>query len=327
MSDRHDDEVLARLLTEQLPPVPADVADPPPAGTLARRARRRWLAEAGAAAAVVGLLAAAGVVVAGHDRSGQTAAGGGVPHVVTDSGAPQGPWVGQQVQQVDTVDLDPDGRTLQVPYSSGDCQNVKVTAVEFPDKVTVRVETRADRRKRVCSLILVIGTMPVRLDRPLGNRPVVDSTTGRTVIVQDRSKLRRPTYLPPGCRIDSGFPESVWTTAAEGGGYTVRIHQQATLPSVPPSPGEQVEPIRTATVHGQTATVELHTIGPKLNPSTGKPYTDPKTGRPYQPTRTVVVTWSEGDWRLTVSISPQDGHPYDRDALVVQSLRIADGLR
>jgi hypothetical protein len=73
--------------------------------------------------------------------------------------------------------------------------------------------------------------------------------------------------------------------------------------------------------------VDLHSTGPKLNPDTGRPYTDQKTGRPYEPVRTVVVTWSEGDSRFTVSIRPQDGYPYDRDALVVQALRVADGLR
>jgi hypothetical protein len=78
----------------------------------------------------------------------------------------------------------------------------------------VRIEVRAKRRfvgsktgePVFCNAKGYGRTVRVQLDRPLGDRPLVDAATNEAVPVFDGSTLLRPTWLPPG-----------WKFRGEGG--------------------------------------------------------------------------------------------------------------
>jgi len=103
------------------------------------------------------------------------------------------------------------------------CQfDYRAFAVEHRDEVaiTVRSVYRAAHREPVaCDSVGYGRTAEVELDRPLGDRRLVDGTNGDPVLVFDGSTLLDPGWLPDGWRplwesgSGLGQPETSWTRA------------------------------------------------------------------------------------------------------------------
>lgn len=60
------------------------------------------------------------------------------------------------------------------------CSTYTVKAEEQPDRVTVRIVEKSDP-ERVCIMIAKDFTKTVTLEKPLGDRPVVDAASGEAV--------------------------------------------------------------------------------------------------------------------------------------------------
>ncbi|MFE7600374.1 hypothetical protein [Streptomyces sp. NPDC057494] len=73
-----------------------------------------------------------------------------------------------------------DGRKLAVTFWGGVCSTYTAKAVETPEKVTVRIDEKADPG-RVCIAIAKEITVSVTLQSPLGDRSVVDAASGEAV--------------------------------------------------------------------------------------------------------------------------------------------------
>ncbi|MFI9290913.1 hypothetical protein [Streptomyces gardneri] len=84
-------------------------------------------------------------------------------------------------RQIESYRTEGDGRKLTVTFWGGVCSEYTVTATESADRVTVRVKETPIDPGRACIAIAVEVTKPVTLDRPLGDRPVVDGASGEAV--------------------------------------------------------------------------------------------------------------------------------------------------
>ncbi|MGW6396450.1 hypothetical protein ACWFR1_39485 [Streptomyces sp. NPDC055103] len=84
-------------------------------------------------------------------------------------------------RQVESFRTEGDGRKLSVTFWGGVCSDYAVTALESADRVTVRVKETPRDPGRACIAIAVEVTKTVTLDRPLGDRPVVDAASGEAV--------------------------------------------------------------------------------------------------------------------------------------------------
>ena len=78
-----------------------------------------------------------------------------------------------------------DGRTLTVTFWGGVCSDYTATAAESGDTVKVRITEKADPN-RVCIAIAKELTEKVTLDKPLGDRKVVDAQSGKAVPLKAR---------------------------------------------------------------------------------------------------------------------------------------------
>lgn len=74
-----------------------------------------------------------------------------------------------------------EGRTLTVRFWGGVCQDYRATARESGGRVKVEVTGWEKKPGQVCILIAEEFTEKVKLDKPLGDRKVVDAATGDTV--------------------------------------------------------------------------------------------------------------------------------------------------
>ncbi|MFB7585779.1 hypothetical protein [Streptomyces sp. NPDC056169] len=84
-------------------------------------------------------------------------------------------------RQVESFRTEGDGRKLTVTFWGGVCSDYTVTARESADRVTVRVKETPTDPGKACIAIAVEVTKTVTLDRPLGDRPVVDGASGEAV--------------------------------------------------------------------------------------------------------------------------------------------------
>lgn len=330
MIDR-DDEVLGRLLTEHLPPIPPELAAGPRAAlpsVVRARTRRRVLAVVPVAAALVAAVIGASTILGRAAAPRPLATGApvstspyaGLAHTLGPAPAPGST---PQAGTIGVADLSADGRTLYIPYDYGSCDPATLGYGEDAAQVSLRLVHWLEAG--ACTLELRIGTFTLRLSAPLGSRRVVDAGRDHAPIpLRHLAELRTPHYLPPGCALTRKIPGDPWDSTAVGGGYRVGLHQGLQAEQQPPT-GEQVQPVRTVTVHGQRAQVLLRSTPPKLDPRTGKPYLDPATGRPYEERR-ITIEWLEDGWRFAVSVQP-DQQAYHQADLVTQALRVADGLR
>ncbi|MDF9812724.1 hypothetical protein [Streptomyces sp. SPB162] len=73
------------------------------------------------------------------------------------------------------------GNVLELHFWAGVCSTYAATAEESTAAVTVRITGTHDPAKRVCIMIAKDTTQTVRLDRPLGDRKVVDLYDGAIV--------------------------------------------------------------------------------------------------------------------------------------------------
>lgn len=103
---------------------------------------------------------------------------------------------------LDTATVHPsDQRSLTVQGLSGSCDTVQDPEVaETDDRVSITVPLRVESGS--CNDAGVLLDVPARLDQPLGEREVVDASTGRalTVIGRDRCRVvedvdERPAYF------------------------------------------------------------------------------------------------------------------------------------
>ncbi|MFF4228229.1 hypothetical protein [Streptomyces sp. NPDC001820] len=74
-----------------------------------------------------------------------------------------------------------DGRTLSVMFWGGVCSDYAAKATESPGQVKVTITESNPDPKRVCIMIAKELTEKVTLDKPLGDRKVVDAATGEAV--------------------------------------------------------------------------------------------------------------------------------------------------
>ncbi|MEU5399537.1 hypothetical protein ABZ348_09575 [Streptomyces sp. NPDC005963] len=74
-----------------------------------------------------------------------------------------------------------DGRTLTVTFWGGVCSDYRATAVESGGAVKVRITESSPDPDRVCIALAKQLTETVTLDRPLGDRTVVDAESGGAV--------------------------------------------------------------------------------------------------------------------------------------------------
>lgn len=74
-----------------------------------------------------------------------------------------------------------DGRTLSVTFWGGVCSDYAAKAAESASQVKVTITESKPDPKRVCIMIAKELTEKVTLDKPLGDRKVVDAATGETV--------------------------------------------------------------------------------------------------------------------------------------------------
>ncbi|MEV6396401.1 hypothetical protein AB0M39_16740 [Streptomyces sp. NPDC051907] len=74
-----------------------------------------------------------------------------------------------------------DGRTLSLTFWGGVCSGYKATADESGDQVKVTITEQNPDPERVCIAIAKELTEKVTLDKPLGDRKVVDAQTGKAV--------------------------------------------------------------------------------------------------------------------------------------------------
>ncbi|MDV5145059.1 hypothetical protein R1T08_12740 [Streptomyces sp. SBC-4] len=84
-------------------------------------------------------------------------------------------------RQIESFRTEGDGRKLTVTFWGGVCSEYTVTARESADRVTVRVKETPTEPGKACIAIAVEVTKSVTLDRPLGDRPVVDGASGQAV--------------------------------------------------------------------------------------------------------------------------------------------------
>jgi hypothetical protein len=218
------DEQLARLLTEHLPPIPPEYAQPPRSATellrevrARRRTRRRLLLTVPAVAALFALFvgghefwlrvnagndlrerdipAAGGPFGAGTPAGGKGDSGGN-PSPASGTASPSGPvgTLGDQptsnavpaVYPLGTVDLAADGRTLRIPYSWGGCRSVTL-AYRQNDKAVILQLTAWNQPPGVpCATYLRTGTFALPLAAPLGKRPVLDDSRGQAPVTVRR---------------------------------------------------------------------------------------------------------------------------------------------
>ncbi|MFI1399040.1 hypothetical protein [Streptomyces sp. NPDC020681] len=81
-----------------------------------------------------------------------------------------------------------DGRTLSVTFWGGVCSDYAATASEAGGQVKVRITETNPDPERVCIAIAKELTEQVTLDKPLGDRKVVDAATGQAVPLKAAKK-------------------------------------------------------------------------------------------------------------------------------------------
>ncbi|MFE3741399.1 hypothetical protein [Streptomyces sp. NPDC059134] len=74
-----------------------------------------------------------------------------------------------------------DGRTLTVRFTAGVCSTYRATADESGTAVKVRLVVTDPDPERVCIALAKEQSVKVTLDKPLGDRQVVDTTTGERI--------------------------------------------------------------------------------------------------------------------------------------------------
>lgn len=189
-------------------------------------------------------------------------------------------------------------------------------------RVAVRPVVRAVHRRAGCVDLGVFRTVTLRLDRPVGDRTVVDAATGAVVPVFDGAARLRPGWLPAGWTVQGegaggcwssepvpcwhqtwGTPEREDADACDAGTGYVQLAQL----DGPTDPGafapDPAVTTTTATVRGAPAEVRVDPRGPG----------------------TVTVRWAEGSQSLVLLGGAScSGAPAPTADVV---LRIADHLR
>ncbi|MCX4822548.1 hypothetical protein OG883_22150 [Streptomyces sp. NBC_01142] len=97
---------------------------------------------------------------------------------ITPTGQPEDPAAPSE-RRVTSYSVD--GRTLSLTFWGGACSDYAAKASESGDRVKVAITEKNPDPKRVCIMIAKELTEKVTLDKPLGDRKVVDADTGEAV--------------------------------------------------------------------------------------------------------------------------------------------------
>ncbi|MFD7747943.1 hypothetical protein ACFV2V_19765 [Streptomyces sp. NPDC059698] len=74
-----------------------------------------------------------------------------------------------------------DGRTLEVTFWGGVCSTYTASARESAGQVRITVTEKPQEEKKLCVLVAKELTRTVTLEKPLGDRPVIDAASGGAV--------------------------------------------------------------------------------------------------------------------------------------------------
>lgn len=187
---------------------------------------------------------------------------------------------------------------------------------ETDDRVVITIRTLpAGTQSPLDPLCPAIGhfrTVSANLDRPLGDRRMIDGATGQERRPFDSSTLRRPGFLPAG-----------WSLRREGPGAGHPERSASWWRMFGPPPLPSVDNRCAETVAAVTVTQ-----GPPALPLTGG---EPVTvrGMPgllsHDPTRGATISWRERSQTVSVADTPRcEGTPPTGVDLL---LRIAEGLQ
>ncbi|WP_308312136.1 hypothetical protein [Streptomyces albipurpureus] len=101
------------------------------------------------------------------------------PKKIKPTGPVSDPAVPRPGQRIESYTVE--GRTLTVTFWGGVCSDYRATATQSGSAVKVRIVTSAPDPKKVCILLAKQQTETVTLERPLGDRVVLDAESGQAV--------------------------------------------------------------------------------------------------------------------------------------------------
>ena len=278
------------LLQDGVPHPPSELMNAPMA-SIRRRARRRRLATAVSTAAVLVVLAGVGVPVIKAVQFRQADVAGGGPTASAE------PWI--------FAVLGDDDRSLVVVREG--VHALEACPGASPDAhmpLPGAVEQQADRV--VLPMPVLAGhpncmyRMPVHLDAPLGGRAVISGADNAVLPVLPERILPRPSY-PKGIRLDAtnvnivgNAPRPVWMVEYQGpDGLTVTVDGMP-VDMAPTLPTGEL-------LHGHGHDMRIQSLVPGRNN---------------------IVSWTDGDWQVSVTVDPADHAGVSRAELQ----RIVDGL-
>ncbi len=172
-----------------------------------QRKRRLWI---GSIALVVVVAAGAWAASGGipgnkppssANKSGHIKAPSGAPGSDTHSGR-----LTARTSQVGQVVISADGRTMTA-WAGVDCGHAqRLRAHSYSNRVTLTLVTPVVPPTTLCLLDLMAETVSTRLPAPLGERRLVQASSGKPIPYFDASQFARLTVLPPGCVLAGDFP-------------------------------------------------------------------------------------------------------------------------
>jgi hypothetical protein len=173
-----------------------------------RQRKRRWFI----GSIVLIVVVAAGVWVASGGISGtKPPSPANKPgHIKTPSGAPGSATpsgkLNTQTHPVGNVVVSANGRTITTMAIDECGREPTLLARSYPNRVTLAVVGPVLPRNAICPANLEVSPVHTTLSAPLGNRLLVEASSGKPVASFDASHFARLTVLPSGCRLGAGLP-------------------------------------------------------------------------------------------------------------------------
>lgn len=199
-----------------------------------------------------------------------------------------------------------DGRTVIVPVAGGGCTTgVTVSVVASAPAVRLRAQS-LDVGTHPCAAVLELLQASTTLAQPLGDRQLVDDTTGKPIAYISGRVLAVPTFLPAGVGQPTDRPYGGWTRVYRfpAGEHRAPLIIEESLGSAPLVPSGEAGAIsRVVDINGHRATLiaERGTSG------------------------RVLIGWIVGGYTILVASEPETTYQRALPAHVV--LQVARGLR
>ena len=99
-----------------------------------------------------------------------------------------------------------DGRTITTMAIDECGREPSLLARSYPNLVTLAVVDPVLPRNAICPADLEVSPVHTTLSAPLGNRLLVEASSGKPVAYFDASHFARLTVLPSGCDLGDGLP-------------------------------------------------------------------------------------------------------------------------